>query len=70
MGVLIYLPERAQASLGASEPAQGPAQILFFTGVRYVRDDVSAAETGDGRGNAAQRTRSASDTPRDRRRRG
>jgi hypothetical protein len=67
MGVLIYLPERPQASRGVGEPIPGPAQILFFTGVRYVRDEAAGTA---GANHTTASTRRASDTSRDRRRRG
>ena len=68
MSVLIYLsawqsrPDAVQVTARLDEDApQGPAQILFFTGVRYVRDNS---------GNPAPGAGSANDAPRPRRRRG
>lgn len=68
MGVLIYLAEprsrlnavQTVPRLDGVAPEQS-AQILFFTGVRYVRDHSETPAPGAG---------SASDAPRPRRRRG
>jgi hypothetical protein len=71
MGVLIYLPERSHTPRRMALPLPEPAQILFFTGVRYVRhEDRQGVDAGPQGRLDAPRNGSASDTPRPRRRRG
>ena len=63
MGILIHFPERLARSAGVSQlsPLPESARILFFTGVRYMRDTTESPVPNDG---------SANDAPRSRRRRG
>jgi hypothetical protein len=70
MGVLIHLPERPirepASRARAAVTVAGVAEILFFTGVRYVRETgVDSPVTGGTAPNGP-----ASDAPRTRRRRG
>ncbi len=63
MGIVIYLPERVDADAAREPRKLGPAQILFFTGVRYERHP----DGPDAQGRASDRP--VADAPRPRRRR-
>ncbi|MGL4729478.1 MAG: hypothetical protein ACRCWO_12060 [Bosea sp. (in: a-proteobacteria)] len=75
MGVLIYLPERPEAPRSVAAAKHQEAQIMFFTGVRYMRhEDASHEDTRheDAQYSQAQTAAqgASSHTPRPRRRRG
>jgi hypothetical protein len=76
MGILIYLPSRPEAPRSEAVTSPNAAQILFFTGVRYMRHEepqsLDTVRRKAARPDVATiATRGAhSDTPRTRRRRG
>jgi hypothetical protein len=54
MGEIIALRPKARAA-ASLPPAPGGAQILFFLGVRYVREDTATKRSPRGRGKREKR---------------
>lgn len=60
MGILVHLPERPprRNPVDVAIPAARQADILFFTGVRYVREDDAVTRPRTGASDDAPRPRS------------
>lgn len=58
MGEIIAFRPKARAAASLS-PAAGGAQILFFLGVRYARDETPAKRSPRSRGGGGKRKKRA-----------
>jgi len=56
MGEVVSFKREARRRISCAPP-EGPAQILFFTGVRYYRDDQDGEANSKARRAAAPRSR-------------